>query len=122
MANENYYENLDLNYIEIAEAAEEFYTTQSSALFYIPVLMPMINPSSWTTKQYLPSNSNMLNKVRPAVSSSAYSTGAIRIPIHSERMGYWYHRNTPNLVPVGAKFLVCFVGGDINNCRILGRY
>lgn len=118
MSNENYYENLDLRYIEIAEAAETFYTYESSALFYIPVLMPMIDSTNKITEKPLPSNRNILNKNRPKISAKAYSTGSISIPLHEERLGSWYK----NRVPKGTKFMVAFIGGDINKCRIIGRY
>lgn len=117
MASENYYEKLDLRYPEIAEAAEGFYTTQSSARFYIPVLMPLIGSSGGHTTK-LPSNRNILNKDRPHVSSTAYSSGSVVIPLRIERLGSWYK----NYVPKGTKFIVVFIGGDIDNIAILGRY
>lgn len=118
MGSENYYEKLDLKYPEIAIAAETFYTTDSSAKFYIPVLMPLIGSSASSSTTRLPSTTNILNKNRPKVSSTAYSTGSIEIPLQQERLGHWYE----NRVPKGSKFIVIFIGGDINNCRILGRY
>ena len=118
----DYYEDLDLKYPEIAIAAEDFYTTQSSAKFYIPVLMPLVTNTTRINQQNFPNNMNILNKDKPQISKSASTTGYITIPIHRERMGEWYHREQHNLVPKGAKFIVIFVGGDINKPRILGRY
>lgn len=118
----DYYEELDLRYPEIAVAAEEFFTTQGSAKFYIPVLMPMVSNTTRSNREGFPSSTNILNKDRPNISKTAYTTGYITIPIHSERMGHWSHRKIPNLVPRGAEFIVIFVGGDINKPRILGRY
>ena len=118
----DYYEELDLKYPEIAIAAEEFYTTQSSANFHIPVLMPLLSSNSSSSREAFPSNTNILNKDRPEISRMAYASNYISIPLHSERMGSWAHRKIPNLVPRGAEFIVIFIGGDINKPRILGRY
>lgn len=118
MGSENYYEKLDLKYPEIAIAAQTFYTTDSSANFYIPVLMPMMNSNSSGSRTKLPSSKNILNKNKPLISSSAYSSGSINIPLRSERLGSWKY----NKVPKGSKFIVIFIGGDIDNPQILGRY
>ena len=118
MGSENYYEKLDLKYPEIAIAAETFYTTDSSAKFYIPILMPMIGSSSSTSTTRIPPNTNILNKNRPSITSTASSSGSISIPLRQERLGYFYK----NIVPRGTKFIVIFIGGDINNPAILGRY
>lgn len=118
MGAENYYENLDLKYPEIAVAAHMFYTTDSSARFYIPVLMPLIGADASGSTTRLPSSGNILNKDKPSISSSAYSTGSISIPLRIERLGSWYK----NRVPRGTQFIVAFIGGDIGNPQILGRY
>lgn len=118
MGSENYYEKLDLKYPEIAIAAHRFYTTDSSARFYIPVLMPLIGSDSSSNRTRIPPNTNILNKDRPSISSSAYSTGSVSIPLREERLGHFYR----NIVPKGTKFIVIFIGGDINNMAILGRY
>lgn len=119
----DYYEDLDLKYPEIAIAAENFYTTQSSALFYIPVLMPLVTNTTKVNKQSFPNTMNILNKDKPQISRTASTTGCISIPIHKERMGDdWYYQKQHNYVPKGSKFIVIFVGGDINKPRILGRY
>jgi len=118
----DYYEDLDLRYPEIAIAAEEFYTTQSSAKFYIPVLMPMISNTTRINREGFPNNTNILNKERPQISKMASTTGYITIPLQGERLGNWTTRKIPNLVPAGAQFIVIFIGGDINKPRILGRY
>lgn len=118
MGAENYYEKLDLKYPEIAEAAEGFYTYQSSARFYIPILMPLIGSNTNTATTKIPPNTNILNKVRPTISSTAYSSGSVIIPLRQERLGYFYR----DYVPKGTKFIVVFVGGDIDNIAILGRY
>lgn len=115
---EDYYENLDLKYIEIAVAAKKFFTTDSTAKFYIPALMPLFGS---TDKQYptsLPSSTNILNQEKPTISRNAYTSGYITIPLHIERLGSWHE----NKVPAGAEFMVVFVGGDLNKPRILGRY
>ncbi len=118
MGSENYYEKLDLKYPEIAEAAEGFYTYQESARFYIPILMPLVGSSSNISTTRIPPNTNILNKNRPRISSTAYSSGSVVIPLRRERLGTFYN----NYVPKGTKFIVVFIGGDINNIAILGRY
>jgi len=113
----SFYKNLQLNTTEIAEAAESFYTTDSSAKFYIPVLMPYT--SNTTELRSYPSQKNIINKIdNLGITPINTFTGHIDIPLHIERLGSWYQ----NRVPKGTKFMITFVGGDITKPRILGRY
>jgi len=113
----SFYKDLQLGTVEIAEAAATFYTTDSSAKFYIPILMPYTSNTAMLSSY--PSQKNIVNKVdNLGITSTNTFTGHIDIPLHKERLGSWPY----NKVPKGSKFMVVFVGEDITKPRILGRY
>ncbi|MCK9199036.1 MAG: hypothetical protein M0P49_05480 [Bacilli bacterium] len=113
---DNFYKDLPLNTIEIAEASEDFYTTDGSAKFYIPSLMPFI--SNTIEMRPYSSAKNIVNKVDVVLGPINTFTGHIVIPLHIERLGEW----PEDKIPKGSQFMVVFVGGDITKPRILGRY
>ncbi len=114
---DNFYKNQDFRYVEIAEASEDFFTTASSAKFYIPTLQPFT--SNTTELRPYPAQSNIVNKENNlGIAKTNTFTGHIDIPIFPELIGSWYQ----NRVPKGTKFMIVFVGGDIMKPRIIGRY
>lgn len=116
----NFYNpEIELNNVEIAIAADAFYTTQDSAKFYIPILQPFTSNTTKENKFPFQGMGNIQNKEPlSGIGGTNIFTGCIDIPIHSERLGSFYH----DIVPKGTEFMVVFVGGDINKPRILGRY
>ena len=114
---DNFYKDLPLNTIEIAEASEEFLRTDGSAKFYIPSLMPFIS-NTIEMRPYSPAG-NIVNKVDIVLPGINTFTGHIVIPLHVERLGEW---PPDDKIPKGTLFMVAFVGGDITKPRILGRY
>lgn len=85
-----------------------------SARFKIPVLMTESKVTTFV------GYSNILNNDRNAniVNSSISFNDTIELYIPTE---YTYFCNT-DTIPAGTKFIVAFVGGNINDIHIIGMY
>lgn len=118
MYNKNFYNDLDLKYPEIAIALET-----NSNKFYIPVLMGLIEgagsvPITINTRV---SSSNIRNKNNNLAISSVTKQNYITLSVPSY-LYYEDHNITGIKWNKGDKFIIVFVGGDINKIRIIGRY
>jgi hypothetical protein len=84
------------------------------AKFKIPVIMSNDNIAHITTNNY-----NISNKKTGNIKSSAININnyiALRVP---EEFTYFWPTEK---VPAGTRFIVTFVGGNVNDIRIIGRY
>lgn len=102
--------------VEIAILQEDISATNpKTASFTIPTLMT----EQYKGKKYV-NNYNVINKNRtgtPSISTITISnTVNLYVPKEYTK---WYGSI---IVPKGTKFIVAFVGGDINSMRIIGRY
>lgn len=101
--------------IEIAVLQEDLDAkTAGWAKFKIPVVM-----TQDTVARVSASNFNILNK-RNTTLSSAYINIENMIDLYVPQE-YTYFTGLET-IPAGTRFLVCFVGNNINDARIIGRY
>lgn len=112
------YSGLDVNSlrIEIAILQEDILSNNpGTAKFKIPVIM-----TDDTISRIIASgNKNIINRRNGNISGfniNIENTILLRIPLEYT---YFYGKK---IIPSGTKFLVAFVGGNINDIRIIGRY
>lgn len=118
MASENFYETLDLKYPESAILASRCYPG-SVGSFYIPVLTPY-QPSSTNKvdKKVLRTNNLMNADNNITITNSTVSnTLQLKIPAY---IGNDAPRDINGRIIEGTKFIVIFIGGDINQPKIIG--
>jgi len=118
--NTEYYQKQDYKYLEVATALERFYYT-SEGKFFINAITPLLSSSSPIdeTKSKI-STVNILN-YDSKLNVSSYTVSnyvSLRVPRYiatevTDEYGY---------INKGTKFIVSFIGGDINKPRILGVY
>ena len=114
MNNSNFYDNIDFTYPEIAVCIED--SCGPNAKFFIPVLTPFLSGEEPYDKLD-PDISKMriLNKHDTNLDISKCTTSnyiTLELP-------YEYKLTGCNK---GDKFVISFIGGDINKPYILGRY
>lgn len=110
--------NLDINHlrIEIAYLQEEIESANppTKAKFKIPVIMTEDRVTSLVT-----SNKNILNRSNGNISGSPiHLDNTIELPVPLEYT-YFYGADK---VPKGTRFLVAFVGANVNDIKIISRY
>ena len=102
--------------VEIAILQEDISATNpKTASFTIPALMT----EQYKGRKYV-NNYNVINKNRTGTPSISTITidNTVKLYVPKEYTK-WYGSI---IVPKGTKFIVAFVGGDINSMRIIGRY
>lgn len=110
MINTNYYASHNYNMLEMAICLE---VIDNKGKFYIPALTPFLDGSEPYDKQDdLISTSNILSDtkcldIEPCTTSNYI---LIAIPDHI------------NNISANDKFVISFIGGDINKPYIIGRY
>lgn len=114
-----FYEDMDFRFPEIAISAERFYYS-SKGKFTIPTLTPMLsNGSAYTSSNVKASTSNIVNGDDlgiTAVTTKNYME--LYVPRYIAEL-VW----DKNLyINSGIKFIVSFIGGDINKAQITGLY
>lgn len=117
MSNENFYQNNDYPYIEIAVLMQDCNKyNPGSKPFYIPAIMPGVAKSTAQCKT--PQNThNLKNKNKQLGVNNITTTGSITLPIPKQHVIYYKDR----IVPAGTEFMVAFIGGDITKPQIVGR-
>lgn len=119
--NIDYYQQQQFNFLEIAIALQKFHY-RSEGKFYIPAITPLISSGApKDSKKNRIATTNILNyNSKLAVQSFTLSNFIpLRVPRYMcdetiiDESGY---------ISEGAKFLISFVGGDINKPRIVGVY
>ena len=113
----DFYKDLDLKYPEIAITLESFNKYKdATVLCNIPVLLPFMENSSSRID-----TSNIENKDNNLAIGPCKIHNGTYIKINRE-----YSQNCPSdesgNVRAGQKFIIVFVGGDIDKPRIIGRY
>lgn len=142
MANSNFYTELDLRYPEIAIAMDDIdILNPGMTRFIIPILTPgvvMTKPVSNTVYQ---SKHNLMNSNKAAFEiNNIRMKNYITLPVTREVCGtnlmnyifdtnsdeyYKFISNIPDnqrYIRRGSKWIVIFIGGDITNPSIIGRY
>lgn len=120
---ENFYSDADLKYVEVAICLEDFYKYRPGFLrFAIPTMEPYMSKSVIEDNVHNINMTNVLNKytdelnIKPVTDTNVFT---IELPAD---VVYHADNDKDGIVPAGEKFLIEFVGGDINNARFLERY
>lgn len=114
MNNSNFYENIDFTYPEIAVCIED--SDGEEAKFFIPILTPFLsNDDPFDKLDPVISKLNILNKYDNNLDISQCTSSnyiILELPYECKSNG----------CKKGDKFIITFIGGDINKPYILGRY
>lgn len=111
MNNTNYYKDHNYNMLEMAVCLEV--TDDGKGKFYIPALTPFLD------------NSEPYDKTDPPVSTSNIISGTKGLDIEQCITSNYISMSIPshiNNISVRDKFVISFIGGDINKPYIIGRY
>lgn len=119
--NENYYKNQDYYYTEYAITLEDFYYT-SNGKFAIPALFPTLPTNSAVKKTQTISptyvtNAMTNNREKLAINSV---TTQNYIELHVPKYIAKEYTDEHGYIHSGTKFIITFVGGDLNEPRIIG--
>ena len=110
MNNNNFYTNLDLRYPEIAICIED--TDNSIGKFFIPILTPTLSKDNvQLNRNNIFSKRNIINKDELII-EPIYESNYIELKLPR---GY-------NNAKRDDKFIVIFIGGDINKPVLIGGY
>lgn len=118
--NINYYQEQDFKFVEIATVLERFYYS-SKGKFFINTITPLLSSgSALDDTKSKSSTSNILN-YEEKLNINSYTLSnyvSLNVPRYmsndlTDMNGY---------ISKGTKFLVSFIGGDVNNPRIVGVY
>ena len=108
----------DYTYIHEAilyETIDKYENPDSKHPFYIKALVPLESEIGRTINIQ---RNNIMNK--DLSNLSTYSmTSEITLDLHIPK--YLIMDYPDKYIPKGTKFLVCFIGGNINKCQIIGR-
>lgn len=116
---EKYY--TENNYSDIAIALED-YTYGKNGKFFIPSLTPFLNSNSVSENNEKNKYNNIMNKDKVKLQISQTNTCNyinLFIPLELYKGSNAEKDYKGNK---GDKFIILFVGGDINDCKIIGRY
>lgn len=118
MNNKDFYETLDLRYPEIVECLK-----RNGTEFYVPVLMALVEGAgAKPNKSKVNNNTSLLwNKQNNVGISNITKSNYINLTV-PEHLWYSNYTKTGIKYERGDKFIVMFVGGDLNKIRIIGRY
>ena len=142
MANSNFYTELDLKYPEMAIALDDIdILNPGNVRFIIPILTPGVSMNKANRNMVSQSKSNLMNANKTAFEIDAVTVrNYIILPVTKEVCGttltdYIFPKdsdeynkfisNIPNSVRYikkGSRWIVIFLGGDITNPVIVGRY
>ena len=129
----NYYNNIDYKYSEIVITVEDF-VYDSFVKCYLPSMMSLSEFNSPANGKI--NTNNIMNENINALGISRYvPTNYINIFIPKELANidnltdFVYNQSKTedklSYIPMGKKnekFIAVFVGGNINNCKVIGRY
>lgn len=112
----NYIPTSDALRMEIAILQEDINSQNPGvAKFKIPVLVPSINNETIYTN-----GKNIINKNRIGTASLGYTnvTDILTLKVPKEYTVFY----GADIVPKGTRFIVAFIGGNINDIKIISRY
>lgn len=118
--NIDYYQQQDFRFVEVATAIDRFYYT-SKGKFFINSITPLLSSgSALNDSKGKSSTTNILNySSKLNISSCTVSNYVdLLVPEYIARE----MRDINGYISKGTKFLIVFVGGDINKPRIMGVY
>jgi len=116
----NFYDNLDLKYPEIAIALEDINKTNPGLVkFSIPILTPSLDNSKKVSNIIHQNPGNLRNTKKTALEISNITiSNYVEIPLNKALCIDDYS----DYIPAGSKWIVVFIGGDITKPQIIGRY
>lgn len=132
MSTSDFYQTGNLQYPEIATLLEPVTYQKNIGKFFIPILTPTLSGSStYQANRPVVSTSNIVNKDNLGLSGYT-ETNYIELTVpkhlfnpiiknHTSEKDV-HHVVTYEQYPAGTKFIIVFIGGDINNIRIIGVY
>lgn len=107
--------NIDNLRLEIAILLEDISKKETYARFKIPVIMTEDNVSHVSSF----GSKNVINKRNANISGySVNIENDIKLKVPLEYI-YFYDGD---IIPAGTKFIVAFIGGNVNDIKIIGRY
>ena len=110
MNNKNFYKDLDLRYPEIAICIED--TNTKIGKFFIPILTPTVSKShAWCERNNTFSRKNIINK-DDLIIEPVYESNYIELKLPN---GFKKKKKDD-------KFIVIFIGGNINKPVLIGGY
>ncbi len=107
----NFYGSHDYTNLEIAVCLED--TKDSKGKFYIPALMPLLE------------HKDAYDKKDPPISTSNILSDASKLNIKQCTISNYIDMYLPEYIDKakkGDKFVISFIGGDINKPYIIGRF
>lgn len=111
MNSSNFYNNIDFKYPEIAISLED---SENIGKFFIPVLTPFLSSDEAYDKKEMDSpKTNITNRdqfihdIEPCILSNYITLSLPKNDVQCKK---------------GDKFVISFIGGDINKPYIIGRY
>lgn len=117
----NFYDILDLKYPEIGIAMQEIDRQNPGTVkFIIPILTPMMDNSRIIEQKIYQVNSNLRNANKKQIEVEHLGL-ANYVNIRMPKEVCW----TPydeRYIPIGSKWIIVFVGGDITKPRVVARY
>lgn len=117
----NVYQDSDMCYSEIATVLEDF-TYGEMCKFSIPSINPLINMNTHYINRTI-KTSNIMNKNKKSLGISKYTVSnyiELKVPLHLSNIDNDGKRIING--KKGDKFIITFIEGDINKCKIIGRY
>lgn len=105
----DFYADLDLRYPEIAICMEDSDTGVGK--FFIPILTPFLN------KDFIYDDIDYFSSKKNIITNS-------KLSIQNCTMSNYIELDIPDKKPIkkGQEVIIVFIGGDINNIRIIGGY
>ena len=120
--NTNFYQDKDFSYTEMGIVLEDFNCYYSKGKIYIPVLMPELSSSApYRTTSKKPNTSNIVNYSSKHAVSSITRTNYIELKV-PRYIGAELEPIGSNIVYKGQRVLITFVGGEVNNPKVIGVY
>lgn len=123
---ENFYKTLNLQYPEEAILLEKVKKKDQIGKFFIPILTPTISNTTIfdTKKQFEEDEYIVSNYILLTIPSYLFPNN---IPISCNKSCDGYNNNCAYIDSIndsyfekGQKFIIVFIGGDINNIQIIG--
>lgn len=113
-----FYQDFELKYPEIGIALEDFHY-KSKAKIFIPVLLPEMSSTSATKgTRRSKAASNIVNSNGKRGIGSCTITNYVELTVPSYIASGLTDKD--GIIKKGTKFILVFVGGEINNPKIIG--
>lgn len=129
----NYYQETDYRYTEIGIALEDF-TYGGDVSISIPTITPFMDNTSTVESTETVSTVNIINDDTTALGITTYESRKVSTGNSMTLKVPWYLADTEILTnrdndyisiskngTKGTKFIISFVGGQLDNARIIGR-